>query len=286
MRNVPMAKSLGFRQDPRPEGERNSLVKEMRHPKIETIQDIRNKGARDTLVNAIQEYMRDANYAKEPAKYGKDWLDCVTEAMEIERIASACRNVRVEYKTWAASGIGALTHQRDPVREMHSGMLHRIAKKSGIAKERLKGQVLDFGCGVGWLTQLLRNRFHSEAIGVDIDRSAIELGRFFGVKGLIALDGNQKRIPFDNSHFDIVVLKDVLNAPSIGGWYEEDVLTEVSRVTKNEGLLLLSEDGVCGMAATLRPYGFELIVREPAWSAWMKRKKRMERAESERHDDA
>ena len=262
-----MANSRRLKRDQQPDDKR-SLPKEMKHPKIETIQDIESKEVRNTIIDAITEYMTEVNFATEPTKIGKDWLDCVAEQLEIEHIAAACRTVK--YKTRAVNGMLALTRPVDPLRRLHGDMIYDITKKSRMADDRLKGKVLDFGCGVGWFTQLLRDRFHSEVVGIDIDRSVITLGGFFGVEGLLAIDEGKHELPFVNGQFDAVVLKDILNAPMRGGWEEEEMLAEASRVLKNEGLLLLTEDGACGLTATLRPYGFELVTREPAWGAWVK----------------
>jgi 2-polyprenyl-3-methyl-5-hydroxy-6-metoxy-1,4-benzoquinol methylase len=247
-------------------------------PKIEDIRKI-GREAREVLGNAIQDYMTEMDCAKEPTENAKNQLDYVTkmigiDPLVVERITIICKNVNMPYKNWAASGVRSLTRRREAVREMHSGMLHRIAKRSRTVDDRLRGRLLDFGCGTGWFTEVLRRRFHCKAVGADIDGGATELGRLFGVKGLLAIDANEKKIPFETGHFDAVVLKDVLNAPYTGKWDEEEILAEASRLTKDGGLLLLSEDGTCGMAATLRPYGFELVTKEPidepVWSAWVK----------------
>ena len=107
-------------------------------------------------------------------------------------------------------------------------------------KERISGRVLDFGCNVGWLTQLMRRRYGATSIGVDTDNNAIKLGRFLGVKGLIPIADGNKHLPFKDGYFDTVMLKSILDCPSVGTDDAMNIISEASRVTKLGGIVLIA----------------------------------------------
>lgn len=98
------------------------------------------------------------------------------------------------------------------------------------AGEHLK--ILDIGCGDGSLTKhLLVNH---EVFGIDADHRAV---RAAYAAGLQALRGDlEDRLPFQNSHFDVVLALDVLEHVADIDF----ILNEVRRVLKDTGYFIVS----------------------------------------------
>jgi len=129
-----------------------------------------------------------------------------------------------------------------------------VRKRVGIDKfkdildlsKKVRG--LDFGCGIGRMTILMRE-FGIDAYGVDISRNAIVVAkklarhfRYTDMRGKFSvMDG--KEIPFPDSFFDITISEGVLDSMDFG--LARKLIKEIDRVTKK--LLFLSlisgEDG-------------------------------------------
>jgi len=117
-----------------------------------------------------------------------------------------------------------------------------VRKRNGIDKfvdildfsKEVKG--LDYGCGLGRLTILMRE-FGIDAYGVDISSKAIEEARKLAVssncKGMVdkfsIIDG--KEIPFEDNFFDLTISEGVLDSM----YFElaKSNLKEIERVTKS-----------------------------------------------------
>lgn len=128
--------------------------------------------------------------------------------------------------------------------------LSRFSRKSSDLGAKLKGTVLDFGCSVGWVSNLLRKRFNSNAYGSDIDEKAVLLGRFFEAGNLYSSFkiNNHYAMPIPNNRFDLVLSKAALfEAPSNGlasfagekANEFKNTMDDVSRVLKKDGMLLV-----------------------------------------------
>lgn len=237
-------------------------------PKIETIHDIKDKRAQDVVVDAFRKYLMSAEYRSPDEKMDKNWLDSMADTFGIHETVRAAEMTR--YKSWANMGIGALMNINDSLFSHECVFLERMAKRSEMVASCLRGRILDYGCNVGWLVMELKKKFGSEVIGIDIDRNALELGRFFGATSLLHTDEKKSTLPFPDGQFDAVALRHILDAYDTGGWTNEMILDEISRMVKDGGVLLLSGDGTFQMRRALRPYGLELIHKEISWSAWKK----------------
>lgn len=92
--------------------------------------------------------------------------------------------------------------------------------------------ILDLGCGEGYIGDMLFNKID---IGLDILRDEIKKARELPVyKNVVTADA--KRIPFSDRTFDIVFSNSVIeHIPGI-----EQVLSEVSRVLRREGLFIFT----------------------------------------------
>ncbi len=102
------------------------------------------------------------------------------------------KNNRWDQGEFFASGEGHIAYILNRVREVHPALLTRRA--------------LDFGCGVGRLTQPLAERF-DEVCGVDISPSMIELARKFnryGNRCRYVLNSTPDLRVFPDAHFDFI----------------------------------------------------------------------------------
>jgi ubiquinone/menaquinone biosynthesis C-methylase UbiE len=102
-----------------------------------------------------------------------------------------------------------------------------------------RGAVLDFGCGVGRVTQALRTYF-AEAVGVDVAPSMVEAAQCFDVSGtctFVVNDGPDLARRADAS-FDLVFSTMVFQhmAPALTAGY----LREFQRVLRPSGALLFT----------------------------------------------
>lgn len=95
-------------------------------------------------------------------------------------------------------------------------------------------KILDVGSGSGVLIGELQSK-GIEAHGVDSAREAIEFGGAQGVRNLVLMPSTNK-LPFPDSHFDCVLAMDVLEHLHD----ENDVLNEVKRVLKKDGIFLVT----------------------------------------------
>lgn len=97
---------------------------------------------------------------------------------------------------------------------------------------------LDFGCGVGRLTQALAN-FFNMVDGVDISPSMIDLARKynqFGDRVKYYLNNKNDLSIFDDNSYDLIYTTDVFQHMS--PQYMEGYLMELLRVLSPEGLLI------------------------------------------------
>jgi len=99
------------------------------------------------------------------------------------------------------------------------------------------GTALDFGCGVGRLTQPLARRFHS-CIGVDISRQMIEkaeaLNQFVNCQYIVA--DSEPRLPFPDERFSFIYSNIVLQ--HVPPRFSEQYLREFVRVLAPKGVLV------------------------------------------------
>ena len=106
-----------------------------------------------------------------------------------------------------------------------------------------RGQMLDVGCGSGWLSYLLACRGF-EAYGFDLNPSAFEVPT---LPNLSFRQGNATAIPFAAEHFDVVIANTVLEHIA-----EPDrVLLEMARVLKPGGLLFITGPNLVALGPSI-----------------------------------
>lgn len=99
---------------------------------------------------------------------------------------------------------------------------------------RLRGRMLDVGCGIGDMLA-----FRPDSVGVDINERTVEFCR---KRGLTAHRMEPDRLPFDDENFDSVLMDNVLEHITEPG----PVLGEIRRVLRPGGRLLVGVPGRCG----------------------------------------
>lgn len=102
--------------------------------------------------------------------------------------------------------------------------------------ERLNGNILDFGCGSGFLVKTLREKGMS-AYGVEMDYEKIRKALHPSVRPFVKLYNGELPLPFADGQFDSVIATEVLeHIPN----YRE-VLSEIRRVTSDQLLLTVPD---------------------------------------------
>ncbi len=97
-------------------------------------------------------------------------------------------------------------------------------------------KILDIGCGTGGTSQYLE-KFGS-VIGLEKNPHAV---RFSKQRGLRVVTGTASKLPFRSKTFDVVTILDVI---SYRGIDEMKVLSEIFRVLKPGGLLILNDSAI------------------------------------------
>ena len=99
--------------------------------------------------------------------------------------------------------------------------------------------ILDVGCGYGRILNELYTRGFKNLAGIDYSQGMINRGlRERPYLNLIKTDGD--RIPFPDNEFDAVLLVAVLTS-NTKDEEQENIISEISRVLKNGGILYLTD---------------------------------------------
>lgn len=97
--------------------------------------------------------------------------------------------------------------------------------------------VLDIGCGTGYFLNLLTQEIEKlNAIGIDISKTAIKIGKKKYPKVKFILADAEKKLPFKNNYFDVVISgENIEHVRDI-----DTYLAEINRITKKEGMLIVT----------------------------------------------
>lgn len=102
-------------------------------------------------------------------------------------------------------------------------------------------RILDVGCGAGFISRKLVEK--NEVYGVDISPEPLKYAAKMGIK--TKQYDIQKGLPFESGFFDIVLATEVLEHV-----FDTDaLLSEIRRVLKEGGILILSVPNVCCLAS-------------------------------------
>lgn len=92
---------------------------------------------------------------------------------------------------------------------------------------------LDIGCGDGFITSSLSNRF--ETYGIDISNEALKQATKLGIKTEL-VDLNYSKLKYKDDFFDLVTCFEVLEHV----FSPIEILAEIKRVLKPQGVLVIS----------------------------------------------
>ena len=105
--------------------------------------------------------------------------------------------------------------------------------------------LLDVGCGTGYLFDLLQKQRPAEYWGIDLSSKMIEVAQSKNIPGATFIQGKANELPFDDESFDIVVCSQSFHHYP----YQNEALEEAKRVLRPRGLFILSDSGMGGFSA-------------------------------------
>ena len=104
-----------------------------------------------------------------------------------------------------------------------------------MAQRREYKHVLEAGCGTGYLSKLLRQRYEWEMTPLDLGWQGLEFAAGMGVQRLV--QGDVSKLPFQDAAFDLVLSMDVVVHFPRGG--EVAAMREMVRVLEPGGDLVI-----------------------------------------------
>lgn len=127
------------------------------------------------------------------------------------------------------SNLGAATNKEE--------QFSRLRQILNLAPLNDVNSVLDVGCGHGFITSMIAKNTKARVTGTDFSKSAVsQAGEFYKLPNLSFVDGDAKKLPFDDNSFDLVVSSEIIE--HIPG--PQDVIEEFYRVVKPGGLVLIT----------------------------------------------
>lgn len=100
-------------------------------------------------------------------------------------------------------------------------------------------RALEVGCGPGYMSVALRDRYGFDVVGTDVDPAEIEFARGHsrGKEGLKFVEADSTELPFADDEFDLVLSMMVMH--HISNW--RDALSEIVRVLRPGGYYLFHD---------------------------------------------
>ena len=161
--------------------------------------------------------------------------------MTVRDLKSTWENLGRTDPLWAVLSDPSRRHGRWDLDEFMTTGHESVRYFFDICRDRdttLSGRVLDFGCGVGRISNALAEKV-AEVVGIDIAESMIEQARLLNRHpdklSFVSYDG--RALPFPDDHFDAAVSLIVLQhaRPAV----QLSALLELQRVVRPGGLLIL-----------------------------------------------
>ena len=142
----------------------------------------------------------------------------------------------------------------------------RLDKIVEIVSQLDPGEVLDLGCGSGWLAHRLRERVHGSLVGVDLLTDVRPRGWYYVVGDLT------RGLPFRDATFDCVIAGEVIeHVPD-----PDRTLGEIHRVLSPGGTLVVSTPNMVSWAnRVLVPLGIQPLGTETSSSVALGRRWRL-----------
>ena len=132
--------------------------------------------------------------------------------------------------------------QRDTVYYSREGKIS-CRDIAAILKDTAYADLLDVGCGTGFLLDLLAKQQAAHYAGLDLSPEMIRIARQKDIPGAELTEGSADRLPFPDESFDIVTCSQSFHHYP----YPEKAMAEAFRVLRKGGLYILSDTGVGGL---------------------------------------
>lgn len=97
-------------------------------------------------------------------------------------------------------------------------------------------RIVDVGCGVGTTVEYLQNKYDLDVIGVDLSKTAVEMGKKRN-PDLQLIEASAEKLPFANNSMDGALAECSLSVMQ----YNSRVLAEINRVLVKGGKLAISD---------------------------------------------
>lgn len=147
--------------------------------------------------------------------------------------------------------------------KIRNNIIYSLVPCAGETRLAEEKRALDIGCAHGILTRLLSERGYN-SFGIDIDRDRVETARKnFGNTRLHFDVQDARSLEFPYQSFDLVLCLEViehLRDP-------EELLTEIRRVLRPEGLLIISTPNMCSLEGLIGKV-LAMISGRRTWKAW------------------
>ena len=103
--------------------------------------------------------------------------------------------------------------------------------------------LLDVGCGTGFLIDLLAKEKKAAYTGLDLSEEMVKVAREKQINGADFITGSSERLPFSDAGFDVVTCSQSFHHYP----HPEKAMQEAYRVLKKGGLYILSDTGIGGI---------------------------------------
>ena len=112
-------------------------------------------------------------------------------------------------------------------------------------KEVFYENLLDVGCGTGFLLELLTAQKTARYCGLDLSQEMIRVAEKKQIPGASYYVGSSEDLPFEDESFDVVTCSQSFHHYP----HPEKAMAEAWRVLKPGGLYILSDTGIGGIGA-------------------------------------
>ena len=107
-------------------------------------------------------------------------------------------------------------------------------------KDKKYNNLLDIGCGTGYLINMLSKDYEAEFVGLDLSPEMVKQATNKNIKNAKFIEGKSDELPFEDNTFDVITC-----SQSFHHYPDTDkAMEEVLRVLKPNGLYVLSDTGV------------------------------------------
>ncbi|MBF0108288.1 MAG: class I SAM-dependent methyltransferase [Magnetococcales bacterium] len=136
-------------------------------------------------------------------------------------------------------------HSAHPLHfSIHSRL--RLARLKRFLPRTTGGRLLDVGCGLGYLSEMLGQGY--QCVGVDCDMASLEANRERKIGWMVR--GRVDRLAFRDASFDLIICSEVLEHLPQG--LDAAALKEMARILKPGGRILITVPALEGIRATSR----------------------------------